>query len=140
MYAAPGTYTVRVDLVDEDGTFTNRGTATTLNVTAIPVVLPAPPLTVAGVGGDVIVYNADGSVRFGMRPYEGYVGNVVVAVGDVTGDGIDDIVTGTETQSSHVKVFDGVTGASSRASSPTGVSPVGSQSPLATSSARGTPK
>ena len=110
VYAAPGTYTVRVDLIDEDGTFTNRGTATTLNVTAIPVVLPAPPLTVAGVGGDVIVYNADGSVRFGMRPYEGYLGNVVVAVGDVTGDGIDDIVTGTETQSSHVKVFDGVTG------------------------------
>ena len=110
VYAAPGTYTVRVDLIDEDGIFTNRSTATTLTVTAIPVILPAPPLTVAGVGGDVIVYNADGSPRFGFRPYEGYAGNVAVAVGDVTGDGIDDIVTGTETTSSHVKVFDGVTG------------------------------
>ncbi|AMV27035.1 Cadherin domain protein [Gemmata sp. SH-PL17] len=39
----------------------------------------------------------------------GYTGGVNVAMGDVTGDGVADIITGTATTASHVKVFDGAT-------------------------------
>lgn len=43
-------------------------------------------------------------------PFVDYLGGVSVAVGDVTGDGIDDWVMGTATHAAHVKVFDGQTG------------------------------
>jgi hypothetical protein len=43
-------------------------------------------------------------------PFVDYQGGVSVAVGDVTGDGIDDWVVGTATHAAHVKVFDGQTG------------------------------
>ncbi len=43
-----------------------------------------------------------------------FVGGLFVAAGDVTGDGRADIVVGTATATSHVKVFDGVTGAEVR--------------------------
>jgi uncharacterized repeat protein (TIGR01451 family) len=39
-----------------------------------------------------------------------YTGGVSVAVGDVNGDGVQDIVTATKTSVAHVKVFDGATG------------------------------
>ncbi|HEY1191467.1 MAG TPA: VCBS repeat-containing protein, partial [Gemmata sp.] len=39
----------------------------------------------------------------------GFTGGVNVALADVTGDGVADLITGTTTGSSHVKVFDGVT-------------------------------
>jgi len=58
------------------------------------------------------LYNADGSVRFRVTPYSGnFTGGVRVATGDVTGDGVPDLITapgpGTSTI---VKVFDGKTG------------------------------
>ncbi len=110
VYAAAGSYAVTVDLVDEDGSYANRG-GTTVTVLTPQVNDPNKlNLTVAGVGPDVLVYNTDGTTRFGFRPYEGYTGNITVASGDITGDGIDDIVTGVESQISHVKVFDGATG------------------------------
>ncbi len=44
----------------------------------------------------------------------GFAGGVAVALGDVTRDGVDDVVVGTASGSSHVKVFDGVSGAEVR--------------------------
>ena len=95
-------------------------TTTTIQVNGDPLlaVPPVPPpavlpihSTAASVGPEVFVYAEDGTLRFTLRPYENYNGTVTVAVGDVTGDGIDDIVTGSATAAGHVKVFDGATSA-----------------------------
>jgi hypothetical protein len=65
----------------------------------------------AGGGPAVRVLNADGSTRFNFFAYDpSYTGGVTVATGDINGDGVEDIVTGSATTASHVKVFDGVTG------------------------------
>ena len=72
-------------------------------------------LSAVAAGQTVTVYNADGSTRFTLGSlYAGYAGRVGVATGDVTGDGVEDIVTGTIDSGAHVKVFDGVTGAEVR--------------------------
>ena len=67
----------------------------------------------AGQGGgpQVKVYNPDGSLRFTLFAYDvGFTGGVAVAVGDVTGDGLPDVVTGAGASGGpHVKVFDGQT-------------------------------
>ena len=110
-YAGNGNYVVRIDLIDEDGTFVSRGSATVSVVSPELLNGSKTNLTAAGIGQDVVVYNPDGSTRFAFRPYPGYTGNITVATGDINGDGIDEIVTGTETQATHVKVFDGATGA-----------------------------
>src|SRR5262245_58392528 len=59
-----------------------------------------------------IAYNDDGSVRFDLQPYNStFRGGVSVAVGDVTGDGVRDVVTAPGMSGGpHVKVFDGQTG------------------------------
>ena len=100
------------------GSATNTGTITNDDP---PPIQPPPfvPLTAAGAGGApgsqpaVKVYNADGSERFSFLAYApAFVGGARVATGDVTGDGVDDIITGAgPLGSSHVKVFDGNTGA-----------------------------
>ena len=53
---------------------------------------------------------------YSFLPYgSGFLGGVFVAAGDVNGDGVDDIVTGTDAgTTAHVKVFDGSTGAEIR--------------------------
>ena len=57
---------------------------------------PVPPFrrqfVVAGANGRVKVFNADGSLRAQAFPFVayGYTGPVRVAVGDLTGDGVDD--------------------------------------------------
>ena len=62
-------------------------------------------------GGRVQAYHADGTPSFTLTPYEGFLGGVHVATGDVNGDGVDDIVTGAAAGAApHVKVFDGLTG------------------------------
>jgi hypothetical protein len=66
----------------------------------------------SGGGPQVRVFNPDGSERFNFFAYDpAYRGGVTVATGDVTGDGFEDIVTGSAAGASHVKVFDGRTGA-----------------------------
>lgn len=86
----------------------NQATAT---VAVQPLALTAVGAA-AGGGPQVNVYNADGSLRFSFFAYDpSYRGGVTVATGDVTGDGVEDIVTGSASGSSHVKVFDGKTGA-----------------------------
>lgn len=105
-----------------------------LTLTAVPAVvtnpsLPselntggsAPVVTNAGRGafalgatGLVIVTNADGSFRAVLAPFGGFGGALSVAVGDVTGDGVQDIVVSGVAPGitgGAVAVLDGVTGA-----------------------------
>jgi len=60
----------------------------------------------------VRVFNADGTQKFSFLAYDpGYTGGAFVALGDVTGDGVEDIVTSTgKGGSANIRVFDGVTG------------------------------
>lgn len=66
----------------------------------------------AGGGPAIAAFNADGTERFRKFAYDpSYTGGVTIATGDVTGDGFEDVVTGSATGATHVKVFDGRTGA-----------------------------
>ena len=101
-----GDYAVRGRVTDKDGDFTDIITVVTVRNIRLSAI---------AVGQTVLVSNADGSARFTLDSlYVGYVGRVNVATGDVTGDGVDDIVVGTLDSTSHIKVFDGVTGAEIR--------------------------
>jgi hypothetical protein len=55
-------------------------------------------------------YNADGSLRFTVDAYDAaFTGGVHVAAGDVTGDGVQDLITAAGTGGGpHVKIFNGV--------------------------------
>ena len=105
----------------------NSGQVTILEPTAPPPAPPSitPPSTptppapqlasaVGGPNGTFVAYNSDGSERFRPTAYAGFTGRVNVALGDVNGDGVLDVITGTGSTSTHVKVFDGVSGAEIR--------------------------
>lgn len=73
-------------------------------------------ITSTGPGGGPHVKVFDGSTGETVRsffPYDAsFQGGVNIAAGDVTGDGVDDIITGAGGGSGgHIKVFDGATGA-----------------------------
>ena len=111
-----------------DGFNTVLSPATSLRVDPVPSPPPPPPpggggsgrpatplfATAAGPGGGpaVKVFNADGSERFSFFAYDpGFRGGITVATGDVTGDGVADIITGAGPGGGpHVKVYDGATG------------------------------
>lgn len=69
----------------------------------------------AGGGPRVTVYNPNGSVKFDFFAYPTtFTGGVRVATGDVTGDGVEDIITAPGAGAGTgglIKVFDGQTGA-----------------------------
>ncbi|MBX9580100.1 MAG: FG-GAP-like repeat-containing protein [Gemmataceae bacterium] len=82
---------------------------------AFPISADRPPVytAVAGFGGWVRVFDYAGAAeRFRFRPFGDFAGDVRVAVGDVTGDGIPDVVAGAGPGGGpRVVVFDGDTGA-----------------------------
>ncbi len=64
----------------------------------------------AGGSGQVSVYHPDGSLNFGTSPFPTAPGGVRVAMGDVNGDGIHDVITGTGPGvAPEVRIFDGAT-------------------------------
>lgn len=69
------------------------------------------PRIAAASGGRVVVLNtATGAQLAEITPYPGFPGSVRVAVGDITGDGVADVLTSAGAGGSpHVKVFDGNT-------------------------------
>jgi hypothetical protein len=81
-----------------------------------PTAPPAPTGArfATAAAGVVQVFNANNQLVLGITPYAGFTGNVAVTLGDVNRDGTPDVITGTAATSSHVKVFDGVTGAEIR--------------------------
>src|SRR5262249_9722746 len=67
----------------------------------------------AAAGGlpEVLAYTGDGNKLRDFYAYDpAFGGGVTVAVGDVNGDGIGDIITGTAHGAPHVKVFNGANG------------------------------
>ena len=90
------------------------GAATTVTI-SVPFVRRVPLTAVSagpGAGPQVSVYNADNSLRFSFFAYPAdFTGGVTVATGDVTGDGVADVITAPATLGGPViRVFDGVTG------------------------------
>jgi hypothetical protein len=77
-------------------------------------------LLVTGAGGTsprVRTFDADGSMAASFLAEDpAYAGGVRVAMGDITGDGVDEVITanGRNAAASTVRVFDGVTGAEIR--------------------------
>jgi hypothetical protein len=72
---------------------------------AVPTYSPGHDSTVQ------LVSAVDGSARIGpIDAFPGYTGPLSVAVGDVNGDGIGDLIVGAQAPNGHVKVFDGATG------------------------------
>ena len=87
-----------------------------LGLAAPAGVVPATPsVTVVGAdtdGNAIKLFDAAGGTPFNFMPYAaGYSGGVRVAVGDVTGDGVPDLITAPGSGVPHVKAFDGVSGA-----------------------------
>jgi hypothetical protein len=91
-------------------------------IAPLAVVLLAPTaeadiITGAGagsVGGHVKAFDgATGALIRSFFAYDGFGGGARVGSGDVTGDGVPDIITGAGPGAAggHVKVFDGATGA-----------------------------
>jgi hypothetical protein len=80
-------------------------TTTTPGIYAVGADVGNPPL--------VQVYNADGTLKYSFMAYSSnFLGGVRVAVGDVTGDGVPDIVTAPGAgMAPQIKVFDGTSGA-----------------------------
>src|SRR5262249_8046871 len=83
----------------------------TLTVAAFPAIIAVG----AGRGGGprVNVYDAQtGALKFDFFAYDpGFAGGVRVAVGDVNGDGVPDIITAPAPGGGpHLRVFDGTTG------------------------------
>jgi hypothetical protein len=92
----------------------NIATTTTF---AIARPLPLVAGADAGGGPQVVSYDSTtGVVHFSFYAYEpAFTGGVRVAAGDVTGDGVPDVITAAGPGGGpHVKLFDGVTGAEVR--------------------------
>ena len=112
----PGTFIIRGRIYDKDGGFTEYVASAPSGNPGLNVVVPNVDQYAIGAGFDggpiVHVYSAFDNRNVANFPaYEPtFRGGVLVAVGDVTGDGIPDIVTGTGNGGGPlVKVFDGRT-------------------------------
>ncbi len=64
------------------------------------------PLDVAGLGGDVRVFNDDGVQRLQFFPYaKNFTHGISLAIGDVDGDGTEEIVTAPRSGRGEIKIF-----------------------------------
>jgi hypothetical protein len=103
----PGTYAITATLNDPLNRLRNY---TVTNTPGTLTVISPAPVVVGGFGVVQVTDPATGQVST-FAPFAGYLGEVRVAVGDVTGDGVADIVVGSGPGADpHVKVFDGATG------------------------------
>ncbi len=114
-YATPGQFTPTVTLADDaPGTAAAAATAT---ATATATTLVVPQLIAVGaVAGGSEVRLVDVSTGAAYRTFVPYgadfTGGIAVALGDVTGDGFPDLATAAGAGgASHIKVYDGLTGA-----------------------------
>ena len=112
---AAGSFPFVVTATDPLGNAGQQVYALLVNMSPPP---PPPPVhllavgTGAGGGPRVVVYNPDRTIRFDFFAFDvDFRGGVTVATGDITGDGIDDIVAGAgDGGGPEVRVFDGATG------------------------------
>jgi hypothetical protein len=74
------------------------------------VVLNRPSIVAGSVSNRLItVFDKDGRPRGSILPFGNYLGKATVATGDVTGDGVPDVLTGSGVGNRpHVRVFNGV--------------------------------
>ncbi|MFL5330842.1 MAG: FG-GAP-like repeat-containing protein [Gemmataceae bacterium] len=88
-------------------------------VTSASLILVPPTIHLAAIGqisgGQVLVTNANGTFLSNFTPFPGFAGGIHVAIGDVNGDGQDDVIVGAGFGGGpHVRIYDGtgfVTGA-----------------------------
>ena len=74
------------------------------------VVLNRPTIVAASVSNRLVtVFDKDGKPRASILPFGNYLGKATVAIADVTGDGVPDVLTGSGLGNRpHVRVFNGV--------------------------------
>ncbi|MBN9120743.1 MAG: VWA domain-containing protein, partial [Planctomycetes bacterium] len=112
-----GSATVTVSVTDTGG----RTTSMRFALTAVPTPVAPAPVTPTGLlalgapAGQIPfvgAFNPDGSLRFVFLAYDpSFLGGVNVTTGDVTGDGVADVVTAPARDTLPlVRVFDGQTG------------------------------
>jgi len=110
---ADGHYKVHGRITNSEGLFSDVYTTVSVGVPS-GVVNTRYVVTGADAGGgpQVNVYNTDGTLKFKFFAYDStFTGGVRVAVGDINGDGVDDIVTVAGPGGGpHVRVFNGVDG------------------------------
>jgi hypothetical protein len=125
-----GTASVRVQSgstqTDSDGVarFFGYGTSADTNADDFTFTTTSPPPPVGtqshhglvgsaqfavGGAGTASLFNPDGTKRYGVVPFAGFAGEVRVAAGDVNGDGVADLITGTGPGvPTKVRVYDGI--------------------------------
>jgi hypothetical protein len=112
-FTPPHEGTFSFDVVVTDRGAPPLSASQTVTITALNTDILAVGADAGGVPEVRVFDAATGTLKFDLLAYDaGFTGGVRVAVGDVTGDGIPDVITRAGPGAgSHVKVFDGQSGA-----------------------------